>query len=78
MPRSAEKQKRSQYIVFISYSTPDSYIAHKILKERVEALGATAYTYEKDLAGGGIIVEEIIYGIDACEEAIVLLSPSTL
>jgi hypothetical protein len=65
------------YVVFISYSTPDSYIAH-ILKEKIEALGTTAYTYEKDLAGGGIIVEEIIRGIDACHEAIVLLSPNTL
>lgn len=69
--------RRSGYVVFISYSTPDSFIAH-ILKEKVEALGATAYTYEKDLAGGGIIVAEIIHGIDVCQEAIVLLSPNTL
>lgn len=70
-------QKRSKparlwdYTVFISYSTLDSWIAH-VMKEKIETLGAKAYSYEKDMAGGGIIVEEIISGIDACHEAIVL------
>lgn len=77
MPRSSQKRKRSQYVVFISYSSTDSWIAHAV-KRKVEALGAEAYIYEKDMTGGGVIVEEIIRGIDDCREAIVLISPSTL
>src|SRR5438132_5148642 len=71
------KAAQSEYIVFISYSTPDSWIAH-VMKEKVEELGAKAYVYEKDMSGGGVIVEEIIDAIDACDEAIVLISPNTV
>jgi len=77
MPRSSQKRKPSRYVVFISYSSTDSWIAHVITK-KVEALGAEAYTYEKDMTGGGVVVEEIIRGIDDCHEAIVLISPTTL
>jgi hypothetical protein len=48
------------------------------MKKKVEALGAKAYVYEADMEGGGIIVEEIIGAIDACHEALVLISPTTL
>ena len=75
--RSRKSATHADYIVFISYSTPDSWIAH-VMKEKVEALGARAYIYETDMAGGGIIVEEIIEAIDTCREAIVLISPNTL
>ena len=77
------KAKRNQsvgsgsYVVFISYSTPDSWIAN-VIKEKIEALTAKAYTYEKDMAGGGVIVEELIGSIDQCNEAIVLISTNTL
>ncbi|MDQ3815186.1 MAG: toll/interleukin-1 receptor domain-containing protein, partial [Armatimonadota bacterium] len=33
---------------------------------------------EKDLAGGGVIWQEIQKGIDACHEAIVLVSPNSV
>ena len=77
MPKSSENRGRSRYVVFISYSSTDSWIAH-VIKEKVEALGAEAYIYEKDMTGGGVVVEEIIRGIDDCDEAIVLISPNTL
>jgi hypothetical protein len=82
MPKSSKRQsgsrkvRRERYNVFISYSTTDSFIAH-VIKERVEALGAKAYLYEKDLEGDSVIIAEIIGAIDACHEAIVLESPST-
>jgi predicted nucleotide-binding protein len=72
-----QTKRKNAYWVFISYSTRDSWIAH-VMKERIEALGAKVYIYEIDLAGGGVIVDEIIRGIDACHEAIVLVSPHTL
>jgi len=43
--------------------------------EKIEALGAECWLDEKDLAGGEVIVEDIIRGIDACDEAVVLISP---
>lgn len=46
--------------------------------EKIEALGAKCWLDEKDLAGGDIIVENIIRGIDACHEAIVLISPNSV
>lgn len=46
--------------------------------EKLEALGAECWLDEKDLAGGDIIVENIIRGIDACHEAIVLISPNSV
>src|SRR6266853_1815276 len=82
MPKSSKGPKRTktvrlrQYNVFISYSTADSFIAH-VIKERVEALGAKAYLYQKDMEGGSVIIKEIIAAIDVCDEAIVLESPST-
>jgi hypothetical protein len=48
-----------------------------VIKERVEALGAKAYLYQKDMEGGSVIIKEIIAAIDVCDEAIVLESPST-
>ncbi|MDX6446094.1 MAG: hypothetical protein QOH71_3168 [Blastocatellia bacterium] len=45
--------------------------------ERIESLGAECWLDEKDLAGGAVIVEDIIRGIDACHEAIVLISPDS-
>lgn len=46
--------------------------------EKIEALGAECWLDEKDLAGGDVIVENLIRGIDACDEAIVLISPNSL
>src|SRR2546426_1065965 len=74
--KRAKKVRHEQYNVFISYSTADSFIAH-VIKGRVEAVGAKAYLYEKDMEGGSVIIDEIIGAIDACHEAIVLESPST-
>jgi hypothetical protein len=46
--------------------------------EKIEALGAECWLDEKDLLGGGVIVEDIVRGIDACHEAIVLISPNSV
>lgn len=46
--------------------------------EKIEALGAECWLDEKDLAGGDVIADDIIRGIDACQEAIVLISPNSV
>ena len=48
------------------------------MAEKIEALGASCWVDEKDLEGGNIVSAEIIKGIDACNEAIVLVSPNTI
>lgn len=77
MERRKKPARRETYLIFISYSTPDSWIAH-VMKEKIEALGAKAYIYERDMAGGDVIVEELLHSIDDCREAIVLISSNTL
>src|SRR6266852_2023464 len=46
--------------------------------EKIEALGAECWLDEKDLVGGDVIVEDIVRGIDACHEAIILISPNSV
>lgn len=63
--------------MFVSHSSKDSWIARAIA-DKVEALGATAWLDEKDLDGGSVVVQDILGGIDACEEGVILVSPHTL
>src|SRR5882724_1392070 len=77
MPKSSKRQKRQRYLVFISHSSLDAWIA-KVMVEKIEALGAQCWLDKKDLAGGDVILENIILGIDACHEAIVLISPNSV
>jgi TIR domain-containing protein len=46
--------------------------------EKIEALGAECWLDEKDLAGGDVIAADIIRGIRACHEAIILISPNSV
>ena len=48
------------------------------LGEKIKALGAECWLDEKDLEGGDIVVDEIIRGINACHEAVVLVSPNSV
>lgn len=64
-------------MVFISHSSLDVWIA-TMMAEKITALGAECWLDEKDLSGGDIIAEQIIRGIDACHEAIVLISPNSV
>ena len=48
------------------------------MAEKIAALGAEPWLDIKDLEGGDIIDEEILKGIDACQEAVVLVSPNSV
>lgn len=78
---SAEKRRKpaipSSYIVFISHSSHDLWVANQIAKE-IKALGAKPWLDKKDLEGGDVLQEVIINGIRACREAIVLISPNSI
>src|SRR5918911_2046442 len=82
MPKGAGKQKKAakkgkppaaRYKVFISHSSSEKWIAQQMSKE-IEALGAETWLDEKDIKGGDIWPEEIMKGIDACNEGVVLVS----
>jgi len=77
MPKSSKRQKGSRYVVFISHSSLDAWIARTI-SEKIQSLGVACWLDQKDLEGGDVIPDEIIRGIDACQEAIVLISPNSV
>ena len=77
MPKSSKGQKGSRYVVFISHSSLDAWIARTIA-EKIQSLGVDCWLDLKDLGGGDFIPEEIIRGIDTCQEAIVLISPNSV
>jgi predicted nucleotide-binding protein len=74
---ASSKQLRSKTIVFISHSSRDRWITRK-MAEDIRAVGAEVWVDEKDLEGGDVIVEKILQGVDACTEAIILLSPDSV
>lgn len=76
-PRGGRALKVEPYVVFISHSSRDSWIA-RIMAEKVAALGAEVWLDVKDLQGGDIVDQEILKGIDACQEAVVLVSPESV
>jgi len=78
--RSAKKKARSRtspYLVFISHSSKEAWIANQISKE-LEALGARTWLDSKDLRGGDIWQEKILGAIDNCQEGLVLVSPDSV
>src|SRR5215216_1616941 len=67
----------SAYIVFVSHSSKEKWIARQIAKE-IEALGAKTWLDLKDIHGGDEIRRSIRRGIRASKEAIVLLSANSV
>src|SRR5262245_17225756 len=48
-----------------------------MMAEKVSALGAMAWLDVKDLEGGDLTSAKIREGLDACQEAVVLISPNS-
>src|SRR4029077_5537621 len=65
------------YLVFISHSARDSWIA-RMMAEKVSELGAEAWLDVKDLEGGDVINRKTLDGLDACQESVVLVSPNSV
>ena len=77
--KAAERAVRgaSGYVVFISHSSKESWIAGQIAKE-VRALGADPWVDVNDIRGGDDFQDTIMKAIRNCTEAIVLVSPSSV
>lgn len=75
--RKKAKVKPLSYVVFISHSSADIWIAEQI-DNHIREFGATTWLDKKDLKGGDVLVDEIINGLTSCNEALVLVSPKSV
>ena len=66
--------ENTDYVVFISHSSKDKWIARQMVR-LVEERGAKTFLDEKDIRGGDAIPDTVRRGIQRCDELIVLLSP---
>lgn len=65
------------YVVFLSHCSRDTWIANAIA-EKIQTQGAAVWLDVHELSGGDLIPVKVLEGVDACDEAIVLLSPFSL
>jgi hypothetical protein len=79
--RTAPKRKNSladQFLVFISHSTNDRWIAKQIAKLLKDAGDITTFLDERDIKVGDSIPESIRTSIQQCDEFLVLLTRNSL
>ena len=75
MTQKAEQEKG--YLVFISHSAKDRWIAKQmatLIEEGGREYGVKTFLDEKDIEGGESIPESIRENIEGCDEFLVLLS----
>lgn len=75
--RKTRSPRRGEYVVFISHSSVDLWIAGQMAKE-IRAAGAKPWLDELEMEGGDQIRDRILRGIDACSEAVVLITPQSI
>jgi hypothetical protein len=69
------------YLVFISHSTEDRWIAKQmanLIEAKGRRHGVKTFLDEKDIEGGQSITEEIKKNLKACDEFVVLLSQDSI
>ena len=74
-------QSQPGYLVFISHSSKDRWVARQmaaIIERRAKRYGVRTFLDEVDLEGGDRIKETIKANLHACEEFVILLSPSSI
>ena len=64
-----------EYLVFISHSSKDRWIARQMAR-LIEEQEIQTFLDEKDIQGGDLISESIKRKIHECDEFLVLLSPT--
>lgn len=62
--------------VFISYSTKDAAIANQVL-ENLEKNQLPCFMAPRDIRSGYVYAEEIMYGIDACDMVVLILTENS-
>ncbi len=74
---SKKAPHKKTYLVFISYSSKDSFIAkqlERLIKEKCRKYRLKTFLDVKDIKGGDPIAEVIKGNIQKCDELLVLLS----
>jgi TIR domain len=74
-------RNQPRYLVFISHSSKDRWIARQmaaIIERKAKRYGVQTFLDEVDLEGGDRIPETIKANLHACEEFVLLLSPSSI
>ena len=69
------------YLVFISHSTKDRWIARQLaalIEQKGKRLNVKAFLDAKDIEGGDSIHEAIRQNLRECDELVVLLSPYSI
>ncbi len=74
---AAAKQKNKKWLVFISHSGEDTWIARQIAREITER-GATPFLDEADVDVGAEFEEDIREFLDKADELLVLFTPWAL
>jgi hypothetical protein len=72
---------RADYLVFISHSSKDRWIARQmaaIIERKAKRNRVRIFLDEVDLEGGNRIPEELRRHLEACEEFLVLLTPLSI
>ena len=67
-------EAKKEYIVFISHSAKDAWMA-RVVAEKITEIGAIPWLDAKEVKGGDLIADKIRQGVEACREAVVLVSP---
>jgi hypothetical protein len=72
-----KSRRNEDYLVFLSHSSLDRFIAHQCKKMMEELPGIRVFLYENDVEGGQSIPDAIRTNIRNCKELVVLLSPQS-
>jgi hypothetical protein len=63
--------------VFISHSKDERWLATR-MRDELEHLGVGAFLYEKDVTTGEVVIEAIRANLAACDDFVILLSPTSV
>jgi hypothetical protein len=77
----ASKWRRREYVVFLSHSTKDRWVARQmmsLIEQRCKRFGVRVFLDERDIQAGRSIPESIGQRLRACNEFLVLLSRYSL
>src|SRR3990172_4367525 len=76
--KQANGKRRSprEYRVFMSHATADKWIA-KVICEKLESVGATAFRDDRDIQAGDNIPDQIRREIKRSHEFLLLLTPAS-
>ena len=72
-----DREPRSQHLVFISHSGPDTWVAKQIARE-VGAAGGAPFLDEAEVDAGADFEEDILSFLERAHELVVLLTPWAL